>query len=248
MAAQRSPVVDGLGNLGRGCNVQTAVTKLLGILVVLCSMAAACSSSDTTTVVPEPVADPATVEDPGDTATTTTTTTAAVLETGADRRPADPEAPTSEWAAGVNAAGWDFHRHLEGKRSLQPGEHRHGLQPEPGRRIGRLRGHARPDLRIPRSRSPRCRQRRRSQAGESLDRAHHPGGGQPAVPRRRVLDTAGVPPHRRRPIRRGAAAGRHRRRRRRSRGHQPVGVRAHARAHPNDRQRQRPCRTRNWSW
>ena len=90
MAAQRSPVVDGLGNLGRGCNVQTAVTKLLGILVVLCSMAAACSSSDTTTVVPEPVADPATVEDPGDAATTT----AAVLEPVADRVPADPEAPS----------------------------------------------------------------------------------------------------------------------------------------------------------
>ena len=116
MAAQRSPVVDGLGNLGHGCNVQTAVTKLLGILVVLCSMAAACSSSDTTTVVPEPVADPATVEDPGDAATTT----AAVLKPVADRLPADPEAPTSEWAAGVNAAGWDFHRHLKGNAVSSP--------------------------------------------------------------------------------------------------------------------------------
>ncbi|MXW89425.1 MAG: serpin family protein [Acidimicrobiaceae bacterium] len=93
MAAQRSLVIDGLGNLGRGCNVQTAVTKLLGIVIVLCSMAAACGSSDTTTAVLEPVA---------------------------DRLPADPEAPVGEWAAGVNAAGWDFHRHLKGNAVSSP--------------------------------------------------------------------------------------------------------------------------------
>ena len=98
------------------------MTKLLGILVVLCSMAAACGSSDTTTAAPEPVADPGTVEDPGadpgDTATTTTT--AVVLEPVADRLPADPEAPAGEWADGVNAAGWDFHRHLKGNAVSSP--------------------------------------------------------------------------------------------------------------------------------
>ena len=96
------------------------MTKLLGILVVLCSMAAACGSSDTATAVLEPVAAPGAVEDPGDTATTTTTTTAAVLQAVADRLPADPEAPAGEWAAGVNAAGWDFHRHLEGNAVSSP--------------------------------------------------------------------------------------------------------------------------------
>ncbi|MCY3577854.1 MAG: hypothetical protein OXH53_11115, partial [bacterium] len=96
------------------------MTKLLGILVVLCSMAASCSSSDTTTAVPEPVADPGSVEDPAADPGDTATTTAAVLEPVADRLPADPEAPVGEWAAGVNAAGWDFHRHLKGNAVSSP--------------------------------------------------------------------------------------------------------------------------------
>ncbi len=38
----------------------------------------------------------------------------------ADRLPADPEAPTIEWATGVNTAGWHFHRHLEGNAVSSP--------------------------------------------------------------------------------------------------------------------------------
>ena len=84
-------------------------------------MAAACSSSDTTTAVLEPVADPGAVEDPGaDPGDTTTTTTTTILRAVADRLPADLEAPSREWAAGVNAAGWDFHRHLEGNAVSSP--------------------------------------------------------------------------------------------------------------------------------
>ena len=83
------------------------MTKLLGLLVVLCSIAAACGSSDTTTTALEPVADPGTVDDPGAEPANTTTT---VLEPVGDRLPADPEAPAADWVAGVNAAGWDFHR------------------------------------------------------------------------------------------------------------------------------------------
>ena len=121
------------------------MTKVLGFLVLLCSVAAACGSSDTTvrsvapltsvapvadpeaedpgaaaattTTILEPVADPDATEDPGaDTADTTTT----VLEPVADRLPADPEAPATDWVAGVNAAGWDFHRHLKGNAVSSP--------------------------------------------------------------------------------------------------------------------------------
>ena len=117
------------------------MTKLLGLLVVLCSIAAACGSSNTTTTVSEPVAAPEPTGDPdGDTADTATTvlepvadpdpaedpgtetadTTTTVLEPVADRLPADPEAPATEWVAGINAAGWDFHRHLMGNAVSSP--------------------------------------------------------------------------------------------------------------------------------
>ena len=93
------------------------MTKLLGFLVVLCAIAAACGSSDTTTTVLEPVADPGAAEDPGPETPDTTTT---VLEPVADRLPADPEAPATDWVAGINAAGWDFHRHLMGNAVSSP--------------------------------------------------------------------------------------------------------------------------------
>ena len=60
---------------------------------------------------PEPAADPA---------PETTTTTTTVLEPVADRLPADPEAPVADWVAGINAAGWDFHRHLKGNAVSSP--------------------------------------------------------------------------------------------------------------------------------
>ena len=69
------------------------MTKVLGFLVLLCSVAAACGTSDTTTTV---------------------------LEPAADRLPADPEAPAADWVAGINAAGWDFHRHLKGNAVSSP--------------------------------------------------------------------------------------------------------------------------------
>ena len=113
------------------------MTKLLGLLIALCSIAAACGSSDTTTTaaepvaapepaenpdpepagtattVPEPAADPGT-EDPGTAPVTT------VLEPVADRLPADPDASASDWVAGINTAGWDFHRHLTGNAVSSP--------------------------------------------------------------------------------------------------------------------------------
>ena len=121
------------------CSVQVAVTKLLGCLVVLCVVAAACGSSDTAATAPEPPADPRTGEGSGsDTADTTSTvlepataagddpavtaedTTTTVLVAVADRLPADPAAPADEWIAGINTAGWDFHRLLEGNAVSSP--------------------------------------------------------------------------------------------------------------------------------
>ena len=69
------------------------MTKLLGILVLLCFLTAACGSSATNTTALAPVA---------------------------DRLPADPLAPTADWVAGVNAAGWDFHRYLVGNAVSSP--------------------------------------------------------------------------------------------------------------------------------
>ena len=42
------------------------------------------------------------------------------LEPIAARLPTDPDAPTGDWVAGVNAAGWDFHRRLEGNAVSSP--------------------------------------------------------------------------------------------------------------------------------
>ena len=102
-------------------------------------MAAACGSSDTAITAPEPLTDPRTGEGSGsDTADTTSTvlgpatdagddpaaaaenTTTTVLEPVVDRLPADPAAPADEWVAGINTAGWDFHRLLEGNAVSSP--------------------------------------------------------------------------------------------------------------------------------
>ena len=68
------------------------MTKLLRFLVLLCFLTAACGSSATTTPL-APVA---------------------------DRLPANPLSPVPDWVAGVNAAGWDFHRHLVGNAVSSP--------------------------------------------------------------------------------------------------------------------------------
>ena len=42
------------------------------------------------------------------------------VEPVAPRQPADPGAPTGQWVAGVNAAGWSFHRSLTGNAVSSP--------------------------------------------------------------------------------------------------------------------------------
>ena len=96
-------------------------------------------STTTTTTAPEPVGDSDASGDSDATTTTTTTTTTSTTSTTttttttppttttttppdpvADRLPADPDAPADDWVAGVNAAGWGFHRHLEGNAVSSP--------------------------------------------------------------------------------------------------------------------------------
>ncbi len=74
-------------------------------------------STATTTTIPEPAADPETTDDPILEEADTTATTSAPLP---ERLPADPDAPTGVWVAGINAAGWGFHRHLTGNAVSSP--------------------------------------------------------------------------------------------------------------------------------
>ncbi len=72
------------------------------------------TTTTTTTPPPTTTAPPTTTTPPP---TTTTTTAPAPLP---ERLPADPEAPAREWVAGINAAGWGFHRHLTGNAVSSP--------------------------------------------------------------------------------------------------------------------------------
>ena len=98
------------------------MTKLIGLVIVVCFVAVACGSEGTDATVLEPVDAPSTGPDPDTAAApdTAPATTTAVLEPVAVRLPADPEAPVDEWVAGVNAAGWDFHLHLDGNAVSSP--------------------------------------------------------------------------------------------------------------------------------
>ncbi len=69
------------------------------------------------TVVPTAVPTPVVTVEP---VATVVPTPVATVEPVTDRLPADPDAPTSRWVGGVNAAGWDFHRHLEGNAVSSP--------------------------------------------------------------------------------------------------------------------------------
>ena len=69
------------------------------------------------TPVPTPTAAPTPVSTPVPIATPTPT---AAVELVTERESADPNAPTEAWVAGVNAAGWGFHQHLEGNAVSSP--------------------------------------------------------------------------------------------------------------------------------
>ena len=96
------------------------MNRLFGSLAVLCCIAAACGTSTDT-------AGPAASGTAATTATAPSASPAAAepavpvaIEPVADRLLADPDAPAAEWVAGINAAGWDFHRHLQGNAVSSP--------------------------------------------------------------------------------------------------------------------------------
>lgn len=99
-----------------GLGPLTRLTKLIGLVVVLGSIALACGSSDTTRTS----APTATIQVPATATAAPEPTASAVLAPTVARQPADPESPASEWVAGVNAAGWEFHRHLKGNAVSSP--------------------------------------------------------------------------------------------------------------------------------
>lgn len=92
------------------------MTKLIGMLAVLGCIALACGSSDTTTAS----SPTATLEVPAPATVAPEPTVATVLPVTVARLPVDPEAPAGEWVAGINAAGWEFHRLLEGNAVSSP--------------------------------------------------------------------------------------------------------------------------------
>lgn len=83
--------------------MKTALTGKL--LLGFCALAAACGTSTPIQGTPPPA---------------DRTEVPAAIEPVTDRLPADPEAPMSEWVTGVNAAGWNFHRHLQGNAVSSP--------------------------------------------------------------------------------------------------------------------------------
>ncbi len=77
----------------------------------------------TATTVPTPMPTPAPTPTPTTVPTpipTPAPTPTADVELATEREPADPTAPTEAWVAGVNAAGWDLHRHLKGNAVSSP--------------------------------------------------------------------------------------------------------------------------------
>lgn len=100
----------------KGLGRQTGMAKLIGLLVVLGSIALACGSSDTMRAS----GPNATPEVPATATIAPESEVSTALPLTVARLPIDPGAPASEWVAGVNAAGWDFHRHLKGNAVSSP--------------------------------------------------------------------------------------------------------------------------------
>ena len=113
---------------------------------------------DTPAAAPEPAPDPGAATttpapaDPDQPAAAPDPPTA-VLAPVADRLPADPGAPTGGWVAGVNAAGWGFHRHLTGNAVSSPVSigaafslARAGASPEPAAVLDEIFGYPDPGV------------------------------------------------------------------------------------------------------
>ena len=111
---------------GASRKVSRVRVRLITSLVLFGMVATACGSSTGTAgrvtdgVGGQDVAGAPTATASVTSATAAEPTVTTAVELVADRLPADPDAPTAEWVSGVNAAGWDFHRHLEGNAVSSP--------------------------------------------------------------------------------------------------------------------------------
>ncbi|WP_419924140.1 serpin family protein [Candidatus Poriferisocius sp.] len=100
------------------------------------------------TAQPTPVATPTATAIPTAQPTSVATPTpTAIAERVVNRLGADPDAPVGEWVGGVNAAGWDFHRSLEGNAVSSPlsigvafSLSRAGASADPGEALDRVFG------------------------------------------------------------------------------------------------------------
>lgn len=81
------------------------MTKLIAPILALALVVVACGSSGTT--------------EPNDSGPSDTGSVAPIVPI-VDRLEADPNAPADAWVTGINAAGWDFHQHLEGNAVSSP--------------------------------------------------------------------------------------------------------------------------------
>ena len=112
--------------LGRLTTMLTSMTKKFGIMVLLCFISVACGASDSDSENPEdPIGEPtnrspADPADPGETPAETISGLEDPMGEPTNRSPADPADPTGDWVAGINSAGWDFHRYLQGNAVSSP--------------------------------------------------------------------------------------------------------------------------------
>jgi len=87
------------------------MTKSIALLMSLAVIGAACGSSNSAVVD--------TVGEPSAT-TTTVSQSGGPVTASVNRAAASPGAPVDEWVGGINDAGWDFHRHLDGNAVSSP--------------------------------------------------------------------------------------------------------------------------------
>jgi len=87
------------------------MTKSIALLMSLAMIGSACGSSNS-----------AVVDTAGEPSATTTAASQSggPVAAGVDRAAASASAPVDEWVNGINDAGWDFHRHLDGNAVSSP--------------------------------------------------------------------------------------------------------------------------------
>jgi serine protease inhibitor len=95
------------------------MTRLIALMLALASIATACAASGTGDT-PQPLVPPPRQEGPPTTSESPDPAALTPIVPVLDRRQADANAAADEWVAGINAAGWNFNRQLEGNAVSSP--------------------------------------------------------------------------------------------------------------------------------